>query len=313
MEEAILGLPKQFSWESVVENAGALKKTDKFVVAGMGGSHLAAGLMKLVDPKLDLLVHRDYGLPRVPDYFLQDSLFIASSYSGNTEETIDAFKMAHEAGLACAVITTGGVLLDLAKSTGVPYIQIPSTGIQPRMALGSFCRALAKLTGQEGVYAELGGLTGTLEAQNWQGKGQELATKLSHYPVLIYASTANLALAYNWKIKFNETGKTPAFYNVFPELNHNEMTGVHKLFGVVMLHDESDDHRVHKRMDITADLYNDKGIKVEVIKVEGATKWQKIFNSLLLADWTAFYLATQAGAEPEQVPMIEQFKKLMAE
>jgi glucose/mannose-6-phosphate isomerase len=325
MEEAIIDFAKQLKWEPKLENADQAAKADpagKFILAGMGGSHLAAGLLKLANPKLDLLIHRDYGLPRVPDYFLKEALFIASSYSGNTEETVDAFKVAHEAGLQAVIITTGGSLLELAKSTNTPYIQIPATGIQPRAALGYFCRALTLVIGDTTAYELLGTLAHELKPKDWQEEGEILANKLTGRVPLVYSSTINLPLAYNWKIKLNETGKLPAFYNVFPELNHNEMTGFdvgeHAIglklpFAVVILHDEADDHRVHKRQDITADLYADRGIPVEIVDVEGESIWHKIFSTLLLADWTAVALAAEYNAEAEQVPMVEEFKKLMAE
>jgi glucose-6-phosphate isomerase len=89
MEEAILHFPEQFDFEPIIENGGKLEKRDKFIICGMGGSHLGAWLLKRQNPNLDLLIHRDYGLPRVPEYFLKDSLIILSSYSGNTEEVLD--------------------------------------------------------------------------------------------------------------------------------------------------------------------------------------------------------------------------------
>lgn len=314
METSILALPEQFKWVPEIVNGGELKKSSKFIVCGMGGSHLAAGLLKVATPKLDLLIHRDYDLPRVPDYFLKESLIICCSYSGNTVETIDAFKTAHEAGLQVAAISTGGVLLELAQAAGVPLIRLPATGIQPRMALGYFVLALAKLTWPD-MGASLKSELNNLSPERWRAAGEKLAEKLKGKIPLIYTSTINLPLASTWKIKLNETGKSPAFYNVFPELNHNELEGFEfgsgSKFAVIMLHDEADDHRILERMDITADLLNDKGLTVEVLGLEGETKWEKIFNSLLLADWTAFYLARTNNVDPESVALIEQFKKLM--
>ena len=98
----------------------------------MGGSHLAAGLLKVAMPKLDLLIHRDYGLPaRIAEQSeVGGPLVICSSYSGNTAETVEACKLAHEAGLNVAVITSGGTLLQLAQDYGLPYIQIPISNDQ---------------------------------------------------------------------------------------------------------------------------------------------------------------------------------------
>src|SRR3989344_8436781 len=126
MEDSIKSFAGQFKWEPEVVSLGSLaSKSSKFVVCGLGGSHLAAGLLKVAEPKLDLLIHRDYGLPRVPDYFLSESLIILSSYSGNTEEVLDAGQLALRQKLNLAVITTGGKLLEFARVNNLPYIQLP--------------------------------------------------------------------------------------------------------------------------------------------------------------------------------------------
>ena len=145
------------------------------------------------------------------------------------------------------------------------------------------------------------------------------ATLVGKVPV-IYASHRNAAIAYNWKIKMNETGKIPAFMNVIPELNHNEMTGfdVHKSteklinnFYTLILRDEEDDPRIHKRMEILERLYNKRDIPTEIIAIEGTGRFEKIFSSLYLADWVAYYTAQEYGSDPDNVPMVEEFKKLM--
>lgn len=141
--DAIKNFNKQFEYEPVIENKSKLGKKDKFIVAGMGGSHLAAGLLKIWRPDLDLTIHKDYGLPDV-----SDSLVILSSYSGNTEEIINTLEKGIENNLSMAIISTGGNLIELAKKHSLPYIQIPITGIQPRSALGYSIKALFKIMGR---------------------------------------------------------------------------------------------------------------------------------------------------------------------
>ena len=135
MREAIKNFPKQFEFQPKVENAGRLKKYERIIVAGMGGSNLAAGLLKIRRPGLDIISHRNYGLPPLPPKALKNTLIIASSYSGNTEETLDAFKTAANKKYPIAAIAASGKLLDLAKKSKIPYIQLPNTGIQPRSAV----------------------------------------------------------------------------------------------------------------------------------------------------------------------------------
>ena len=319
MEQALRDFPKQFEFEPVVENAGELELREKFVIAGMGGSCLAPDLLQAWRPELDIIAHRDYGLPATN---LTDRLIIASSYSGNTEETIDAFQAALDRRLSAAAIGVGGTLLKLAGASSAPFIRIPDTGIQPRSALGFNLVALMALVGDDAGMAELRELRHALDVRYCADHGAALATVLRGKVPLIYASGRNRGVAYNWKIKFNETGKIPAFMNVFPELNHNEMTGFDRIpttaplsdqFHCIFLTDSEDDPRVQRRMKVTRGLYVQRGLPVEVVPLEGASAWQRIFTSLLIADWTALRLAEAYGAEPEQVPMVEEFKKLISE
>lgn len=319
MRDAILGFVKQFAYTPVVERP-LRKKFQKIVVAGMGGSHLAAGILKSGDPSLPLHIHRDYGLPFIPKNERSQTLVIASSYSGNTEETLDAFKAARAMRVARAAIAVGGKLGRLARKEGVAYVQMPNTGIQPRSALGFSVKGLAALMGLSSLNRELAVLAKTLKPQSFEHKGKTLACALKGSIPLIYASARNEAVAYNWKIKLNETGKIPAFYNIFPELNHNEMTGfdhtpknvkLSKHVTIIFLADTEDDLRIQKRMNILARLYRARGLTCGTIPLRGANRWMRIFSSLVLADWVAYYTALQYDAEPEQVPMVEEFKKLI--
>jgi len=318
MEQAIRDFPKQFSFDPVVENATALAPREKFVVAGMGGSCLAPDLLRAWRPELDIIAHRDYGLPAGD---LRDRLIIASSYSGNTEETLDAFRAASDRGLPVAAVGVGGKILDRAAADGAPFIRLPDTGIQPRSALGYSIVALMALVGDDAGMAELRLLRSSLDGRECEARGAALADRLRGKVPIVCASDRNRGIAYNWKIKLNETGKIPAFMNVFPELNHNEMTGFDRIpttaplsdhFHCMFLTDSGDDPRVQHRMAATRDLYAQRGLAVDVVPMSaGASAWHRIFTSLLTADWTALRLAEAYGAEPEQVPMVEEFKRLV--
>ena len=224
MHEEIENLVKQFSFEGEVKNSENLVKKSKFVIAGMGGSAHAALILKTWKPELDIIIHRNYDLPKIEEKDLAERLVILSSYSGNTEETLDAFSKAKEQKLSMAVVTAGGKLLSLAKENNIPYIEIPS-GLQPRSALGLSTIAFLKFTGKENELKNLKGLTTSLEGAPLEEEGKKLADKLNNCVPVIYTSDRNYSLAYIWKIKLNETGKVPAFCNVFPELDHNEING----------------------------------------------------------------------------------------
>lgn len=310
----------QFAFEPVIENTDKLEKAEAYIIAGMGGSALPADIMKPYSDK-DILIHRGYGLPHVSDALLARSIVIAVSYSGNTEETVSALEAAHSKGLRVAVIASGGKLIERAKEYGAPYVEIPRTGIQPRHALGFMLKALVRMMGEKAIERDIASLASSLDAASFEAKGKELAEIVYGKVPVFYASDVNSAVAYNWKIKCNESAKIPAFENIFSELNHNEMTGfdvipstkaLSEKFHFIFLSDAHDHPRIAKRMELTKKLYEDRGLPVTTVALEGDTPWQRIFSSLLTADWMAYHLSARYGTEPEQVPMVEEFKKMMA-
>ena len=218
LSETLKNFPRQFEWEPKIENSLQLPAKDIFVVAGMGGSHLAGGILNTYRPDWDVIVHSDYGLD-LPADVLKNSLIIASSYSGDTEETLAVFNAALDKKLALAVVASGGQLLELAQKNSVPYIKIPDASLEPRFALGFSFKALLKIMGKKEALDEATELADSLNSKNCETAGRELALKLRNKIPVIYSSTKNAALAYNWKIKLNETAKIPAFCNFFPDLS----------------------------------------------------------------------------------------------
>lgn len=316
----IKNFQKQFGYEPKIENAAKLKKPKKIIVTGMGGSHLAADILKCWLPDFNISVWRDYGLPPMSAAERKKTLLIAVSYSGNTEETISAFETARKRKVTITVTASGGKLIALAKKYRLPYVEMPKWGLQPRLAIGLMAKSILKIAGMEEEFKEISKLAGIFSAARFEKAGKNLAGKLRGFVPVIYASGRNFAIAQNWKIKFNETGKIPAFCNVFPELNHNEMTGfdskkntknLSKNFRFILLKDDEDGPRVLKRMKILEKLYGRRGLKTEAVNISGKSRLLRIFSSLSLADWTSYYTAGNYGVEPEAVPMVEEFKKLI--
>lgn len=323
MEEALKDFPKQFTWKPMIENEARLEKGKRVIAAGMGGSHLAADIVNAWNPSLRIVVHRDYGLPPISDGELKrEYLVVAVSYSGNTEETLDAFEAAREKGVPVAAVSTGGKLLERARAAAVPAVMIPSIGPMPRVAVGLMTKALLAILGETEGLKELEALPKLLRPRDLKTAGKTLVKALKGRVPVIYASNRNEAVALNWKIKFNETGKIPAFMNVLPEANHNEMTGfdvvpktkrLSQKFGFIFLNDAEDHPKVKRRMAILKELYEARGFPVTLAELSGENRFHKIFSSLLTADWTALTLARKYGTEPEAVPMVDEFKKLIAE
>lgn len=325
MEQAIRDFAKQFSFEPVIENADRMPTFNvqggwRAVVGGMGGSHLAADIFSALYPSIPVTTHRSYDLPQSGGTGVDLTFYIASSYSGNTEETLSFLKAAIDKKKNCAAIATGGALIDFARQNNLPFVVIPDTGIQPRSALGYSILALARLIGSDAIVKDLQTLANDLKPDDLEKEGQDLAAQIKGKVPVIYSSEINETVAYNWKIKFNETGKIPAFYNVFPELNHNELAGMDVLpstkelserFHFIFIEDAEDHPRVVVRTSVTEQLYSERGISFTRLQLTGKGRSERIFGSLILADWTALKTAEQYKAEPEAVLIIERFKKLI--
>ncbi len=318
MENSIRNFAEQFNFEPKVENEENLHPAESFVVGGMGGSRLSAGILQSIFPDLDLIIHKNYGLPAKK---LDKSLFIASSFSGNTEEVLDFLEKAMAQKLNTAVISSGGKLLQIAQENKLPFIQLPNEGIQPRIALGYSTLALFSFIKKTFV-PEPQTLARILNPLRFEDQGEELARTLKNKIPIIYSSEQNKIAAEIWKINFNETGKIPAFCNVLPELNHNEMTSfdhnnqsqlLSENFSFVLLHDSEDHPRIKMRMEVLTKILERKELPTKMLEFEGEGRAERIFNSVLLSCWTALYTARLYGAEPEEVPMVEKFKNLISD
>jgi glucose/mannose-6-phosphate isomerase len=320
MYETIVKTASQFAFEPRIINEENLKKTAGYVVVGMGGSHLAIELIKRWQPELEVISHQNYGLPKLAQAELKKRLIIFSSYSGNTEEVIDSYLKAGEMGLNRAVITVGGKLLELAKKDEVAYIEMPNGNIQPRSALPLSLISFLQILGQKEMLAEVKKLQSDFHPENFEAEGKKLAETLHGRIPVIYTSAQNEILGYIWKINFNETGKIPAFNNVVPELNHNEMngfgvekttTGLSRNFYFLFLSDQDDYDKIKKRMEVTAKLYADRNLPSETITLGESNPFLKVFNSLAMVEFAAYFTAKNYGLEAEQVPMVEEFKKML--
>jgi glucose/mannose-6-phosphate isomerase len=313
LRELILNFPKQFEWG---EKAAKKIKIDfpfqKLVFCGMGGSALCGEVLKLyfekIKLKLEILIHRDYGLPVLAQ---KDDFYFIISYSGNTEETISTFKETLKRNFKKIAICSGGLLEKIAKRNKVPLVLVPK-GVPPRFALGYFFSVVFKILKNSKVLKERNKFYLKLKPEGLEKKGKNLAQKIKGKIPLIYCSRINFPLAKIWKINFNENSKIPAFANFFPELNHNEMQGFEKLsnkFFIIFLKDKEDLSPNKRRMELTFKLLKKRGVKGEFLELKERNVLQKIFNSILLSEWTSFYLAQLYRKDPGPVKLVEEFKK----
>jgi len=223
MEERIKKIKEQFLFEPTIENNEKLKKFSHVVIGGMGGSHLPGDLRRTTHPKFRITIHKNYSLPHLSEEEMEESLFIAISHSGNTEETLDFAKTAHEKGYAVATISTGGAHLKFAQKEKLRHIIVSDDDTPPRMAVGFLMISLLTLMGRQGELEALRSAGEKLQPEAAHNEGKALADFLEESIPIIYSSEANEGLGYYFKILLNESSKIPAFSNTFPELNHNEM------------------------------------------------------------------------------------------
>lgn len=322
MRDIILNFSNQFSFKPQIKNVDNLVTSfTKVVVGGMGGSHLAGEIIKTLKPEMSFSIYSDYGLPILSEEDFKKTLFVAISHSGNTEETFSFAEAVFERGGNLAIISTGGKLLSFADDKKIPFIKTSMDALQPRFSLGFLINALSKILGDIETSLELDSLKNKLHPIDFEAKGMNLSQSLFEKIPLIYTSRKNASIGYIWKIKFNETAKIPAFCNVFPELNHNEMESfdlsvesqkLSENFLVIFINDDTDTEKIKKRMEITRGLLQKRGIKTIEIKLKGESFFERMFNSLILADWVSYYIALSYKRDPQTVPLIEEFKKLIS-
>lgn len=303
------------------------------MISGMGGSSLPADVLKIliadnlqsneenVSKKyFQIYQNRNYKLP-IEAY--NNSLNIICSYSGNTEETISSFREALKNNLVCIGVSNGGEIEKICKENDIPHIKIPYPfkNFQPRMATGYFVFAIYKILENLGVVnnnednfiKDANKLRERIVAMEESGK--KLAEKLVKKIPIIYSSENFKSLAMIWKIKFNENSKTPAFWNYFPEVNHNEMVGFTNIqsdFFFIILRDKDSHPQILKRFETMSTLINEKGMETEIVDIEGESVLEKIFATLYFGDWVSYYLALEYKIDPTPVEMVEKFKKLIA-
>ncbi|MEM4247111.1 MAG: bifunctional phosphoglucose/phosphomannose isomerase [Candidatus Woesearchaeota archaeon] len=313
--DIIHSLPQQI--REGIQLAKDIKVSGEFssiVVTGMGGSGIPGDLLKSIlrDCKLPIIVNKDYSLP---GFVNKNTLVFVISYSGNTEETISAFKDAQKKKATIITITSGGKLRELARDAKCSLIIIPQ-GLPPRSAVAYLLFPMLVILHNSGITklnsAEIKATIEALKNPEYDSKAKELAEHLKGKIPLVYAGPQHEAVALRWKQEFNENSKSHAFYNVFSELDHNEITAYQNAkntFHIILLRDEREHTQNKKRMDHLKQLLKEKKIPITEIMLKGIHPLVKIFTALYMGDLTSYYLAEKYGVDPTDTHLIEELKK----
>ena len=297
---------------------------ENVVFVGMGGSALGA-LVAQSWPGVPIPfeIVRNYS---IPNYVSSKTLFVASSYSGNTEETISALKAAEEKQATIIVIASGGELQEIANYKNYPLLSLP-TGYQPRYTVWLGLKAVITILDACGIIKDK---VNELVAQEeflknainqWipevptkNNRAKQIAQETIGKSVVVYGGPLMYPAAYKWKISFNENAKHIAWVNQFPEFNHNEFLGctkqpVQKPYTVIELRSNLENPRIQKRFEVTSKLLSGLRPDPIVVAPEGETLIQQLLWVIALGDFVSLYTAILGGINPTPVDLIEKFKQ----
>jgi glucose/mannose-6-phosphate isomerase len=268
----------------------------------------------------------------IPNYVSDRTYFIACSYSGNTEETLNALSQAEAKGAKIAVIASGGKLADIAKEKNYPIAIIPKAE-QPRYAVFYNLKALITLLEQAGLLNEAGiaeNLNQTAAfmqngVKSWlatvptsDNPAKKIALEVIGKSAVIYAGPKLWPAAYKWKISFNENAKQVAWANQYPEFNHNEFIGwteqpVDKPYAVIDLRSNLELPRIQKRFEVSERLLSGMRPAPTIVQAEGENLLEQLLWTITFGDFVSIYTALLNGLNPAPVDLIEKFKKSLDE
>jgi glucose/mannose-6-phosphate isomerase len=297
------------------------------LIAGMGGSAIGADLLaSYAHPRcsVPIMVLRDYHLPAWANG--PGTLVIASSHSGNTEETLSALGQARARGCRVLVITTGGKLAEITVGQGQPVWKFHHTG-QPRAAVGySFGLLLAAMT-RLGLLPDPSlDLKDAVDAMRSQKESlkpetpvrfnpaKRMAGQLMGRSVAVFAADFLVPVARRWKSQLAELAKAWGQFEEIPEANHNSLAGLDYPESVLMqtfalfLTAPSNHPRNQLRLEYTRQIMMTQAVNTDVIEAKGSNPMAHMWTLLHFGDYTAYYLAMAYGEDPTPVEAIEMLK-----
>jgi glucose/mannose-6-phosphate isomerase len=330
MLQEIIELPEQLqkAWELgqkfPLSDYSAIRQ---ILVAGMGGSAIGASLVKAYSApqlKIPLEVHRDYKLPAWASG--PETLVVASSHSGNTEETRSAFDTAQENGCRLLVITTGGALADMSQAAGCDLWQFEHNG-QPRAAVGYSFGLLLALLNRLGLipdqneeiqqaYADLLDQRALIspEIKTAKNPAKREAGQIVDRWISVFGADYLAPVARRWKGQISEVAKAWAQFEALPEADHNTLAGVVNPEQVLLktmtlfLRSDFNHARNQRRVDLTKKNFMLEGLNTDLVEARGSSRLSQMWTLIHFGDFLAYYLAMMYGVDPTPVAAIENLK-----
>jgi glucose/mannose-6-phosphate isomerase len=334
MRGLTVGLPEQVEaavgLAAEVEGLPVHDDVENVVVLGMGGSGIAGDVLAAVaGPFMPVpaVVSKGY---ECPSFIGEGTLCIAISFSGNTEETVEAATEAAAAGARMVVLSAGGQLAELAGHWGAPWIQLPSDIPMPRAAIGAVAIPPLVVLERVGLFPGASGWIAEAVAQLKRRRDQldrpsspaaDLARHIDRTMPLVYGGGAIGAVAaLRWKNQVNENAKCPAFAATHPELCHNEVCGwgqhgdvTRQVFTLVQLRHDDEHPQVGRRFDLVREFVEEVVASVHEVRAEGEGALAQLFDLMLYGDFVSLELAALAAVDPGPIPILDDLKRRLAE
>ena len=300
------------------------------VIAGMGGSAIGGDVVKLLtknELKVPFVISRNY---KLPNWVNENTLVICSSYSGDTEETLDSFDDSLNKGAKIIGISTGGTLTKLLIGNKLDVVTIPS-GLQPRAALAlSFVPMLCLLNklgfissnsikDLKSTVSLLNDFRDKYYNQNEQNPTYAIAQRIYKTIPIIYGENEYTGIiALRWKGQLSENSKMLAFCNDLPEMNHNEIVGwennntLMDNISVIWLKDKDDHPRIISRQTATKDIIGKIAANHEVVSLQGDTQVERLLHLVHFGDWLSYWCAILHKTDPTPVKKIDHLKRILS-
>ncbi len=333
MVEATLGLPEQI--EKAAKQALQISELpdhediQNVVVLGMGGSGIAGDVMVAAAGPLmpvPVIVCKDYGAPAFVD---STTLVFAISFSGNTEETLEAATEAYEDGARMVVVTSGGELAKLASQWSVPLVEVPRTIPQPRAAIGALSIPPLVILEKVGLFAGSSRwielcieqlIARRAEIDSDDGICNRVAAKIGGGIPLIYgADSIGQVAGLRWKNQINENAKLLSFTATYPELCHNELAGwgqlgdvSRQLFTLINLRNPEEHPQIARRVDLVTQILGEVTAGSAEVFGQGEGELSQLFDLMFVGDIVSLLLAQAHGVDPGPIPVLVDLKEELA-
>ena len=328
MLQLVMGLPDQIdsgAKAACVARIGRAGGFESVAVAGMGGSGIGAKIVQglLLDKsRVPVYTCNDYDIPAAVS---AKTLFVAVSYSGNTEETLSAYAQARRRGCRIIAITSGGKLGQSAAKAGYPVLAVPA-GMPPRAALGHlFSTLLVCLERLNVCESYQRGLEETVRFMRnrrrpWLAKARTIAEHLDGRLPIVYSTSRMLdAVADRWRCQLNENAGVLCHTNLLPEHNHNEIVGMGRPghpgrnVVVVALLDRETHPRTRFRLESVLDITKQAYHLAMRLESEGRSRLARIFSLIMLGDLVSIEVARRQGKDAMEIKRIDELKRRMAQ